>query len=83
MSTKRATKLDAVELELFNNRLAAVAEEMGAVLPRNPFLTGEPKIGFVYESGGLERMVAPLVAHEATGQATQLLVDQGKNRLEG
>jgi N-methylhydantoinase B len=32
-----AKKLDAVELELFNNRLAAVAEEMGAVLQQAGF----------------------------------------------
>lgn len=34
---KHARSLDAVELELFNNRLAAVAEEMGAVLQQAGF----------------------------------------------
>jgi hypothetical protein len=57
-------------------------EEMGAVPPLHLMELRQLQIGLVDQRGGVERVVGPLAAESPTGNPLELVVDDGKHRVE-
>jgi hypothetical protein len=53
-------------------------KEVRPVLPLNPGIVDETKVGLVHEGRGLKDVVSPLATHQARCEAPQLLVDDLK-----
>jgi hypothetical protein len=49
-------------------------EESNPVVPLGLVLGGEPEIGLVHQGGRLERVVGPLAAQTAGGEAAEFLI---------
>ena len=64
-----------------SQRLRGYGEEMGAVVPLNPRLIDEFQIGFINQSRSLERVVGPLLTHEAPSEGAQFIVDAGQELI--
>jgi hypothetical protein len=56
---------------------------MRAPLPVDTFDRDELEKSLVHERGGLQRMVASFAAHQGRRAPTQLVVDDGEQRVEG
>src|SRR5579864_7619433 len=56
---------------------------MRAILPADPLDLDEPKEGFIDESGGLQRVPAPLTSHVPTRLTPELGVDGGHELGQG
>ena len=57
--------------------------EMPAVLPHNAVLAGESHERFVYECGGLQRVIRAFVAQIAGGAVSELMIDERDERIAG
>ncbi len=71
---------DYVAFRVTNNH---TEEEVGAAGPLGVCRVDEFEVGFVDERRGVERVVALPRLASAMGQGAQLVVDQGKQRVEG
>ena len=58
------------------------AEEVGAVLEVGNVLADEADIGFVNKGGGLEGVAGALAGDVAFGEAAELFIDDGEQRVE-
>lgn len=59
------------------------AEEVGAAFPFDGGLAKEAEVSFVNEGGGLEGCAGGLVAHVRAGEAVEVVVDEGDERVPG
>jgi hypothetical protein len=51
--------------------------EVGATLPINVLYVYQPKVHFVYESGGLKGLSGLFCCHVVVGEAMQFVVNKG------
>ncbi|MNC88002.1 hypothetical protein D3C83_37820 [compost metagenome] len=56
---------------------------MGSILPAHVLPVDQPQVGLVDQGGRLQDVPGTLPGHVATGQAVQLRLDDGRQRLEG
>jgi hypothetical protein len=62
------------------HRRGGDGEKLGAVLPHDSALAGEPKVGFVHKSSGPQRVIHTFPGEIAAGLPSELLIDQ-RNEL--
>ena len=56
---------------------------MSTALPLDALDLDQPEVGLVDQRGGLKRVIGPLAAHVTGGQATELLMDERKQLIQG
>ena len=58
-------------------------EKMGAILPLHSFIIHQPHMGFIHQGRGLEAMSRTLALHVPASQAMELVVNDGRQTVEG
>ena len=65
-----------------SHELSGNSEKLRAILPSHVLLPEKPKVGFMDQSGGLERMACGFTPHIVTRHAPQFGVDQRREPVE-
>ncbi len=65
------------------HQLRGHREEVRAILPAHPLVIDQAQIRLIDELGGLQAMAAALPAHVASGEPMQLVIDNGRQSIQG
>jgi len=82
ISLSRASAARVLNQNL-SHQLGANRKEISAVLKVHRVLLRQTEIGFVYESGGLHRVVWTLFSDVVMGYATEFVVNQRYEAAQG
>src|SRR5215471_4167820 len=64
------------------HHLGRNGKKMGSILPLHALVIHQTQVGFVHQGAGLERMARALALHIIVRQATELLINDGRQVVE-
>lgn len=66
-----------------SHHLRGDTEEVCAILPVDPRLIHQPHVGLMHEGSRLQRVIGAFATQVVGRQATQLIVDEREQRVNG